>query len=133
VLTTAPDSPPSGKPAGPAAPAAPVRAPGDAPKEGPKKPPAAKEEPKKNAAVVIPPALQDVPVLQDPDLHVLRDPPGRDQAKTLATTDNSNTQFAILALWAAQRYDVPMGRTMNLVVRRFHKATTRLRRTCRAL
>jgi len=34
-------------------------------------------------------------------------------------TDNSNTQFAILALWAARRYDIPMDRTLLLMVRRF--------------
>jgi hypothetical protein len=39
---------------------------------------------------------------------------------TPATTDNSNTHFAILALWAAQRHNVPMKRTLAAVVRRFY-------------
>jgi hypothetical protein len=33
--------------------------------------------------------------------------------------DNSNTQFAILALWAARRHDVPLDKTLELVVLRF--------------
>jgi hypothetical protein len=33
--------------------------------------------------------------------------------------DNSNTQFALLALWAARRHDLPLDRTLNLVVERF--------------
>jgi hypothetical protein len=37
-------------------------------------------------------------------------------------TDNSNTQFAILALWAARRHDMPVRRTLRLVVRRFESS-----------
>ena len=33
--------------------------------------------------------------------------------------DNSTTQFAILGLWAARRYDLPLDRTMALMVRHF--------------
>jgi hypothetical protein len=33
--------------------------------------------------------------------------------------DNSNTQFAMLALWAARRHDVPIARAMALVDQRF--------------
>ncbi len=33
--------------------------------------------------------------------------------------DNSNTQFAILALWAARRYDIHMERTFALMLKRF--------------
>jgi hypothetical protein len=58
-------------------------------------------------------------VFQDPALHVLEDPKDKRNELFLMTTDNSNTQFAILALWTAQRYDVPMNRTLNLIVRRF--------------
>jgi hypothetical protein len=36
-------------------------------------------------------------------------------------SDNSNTQFAILALWAARRHDVPLQRTLALIVQRFRK------------
>jgi hypothetical protein len=33
--------------------------------------------------------------------------------------DNSNTQFAILALWAARKYDVPLDKTLALINKRF--------------
>jgi len=33
--------------------------------------------------------------------------------------DNSNTQFAVLAVWAGQRYDIPIDRSMALVEARF--------------
>jgi hypothetical protein len=40
----------------------------------------------------------------------------------IGMTDNSNTQFAILGLWAAQRHGVPMGPTFRLVVERFERS-----------
>jgi hypothetical protein len=77
----------------------------------------------KNAApkkVVIPNALKVYPVLQDPDLHKLVEPaPAADGKRPFGLTDNSNTQFAILALAAANRWDVPVTHTMELVARRF--------------
>lgn len=73
--------------------------------------------PKPPQNIPIPPHLAGFPVLRDPRLLPVQDPPG-DHGKP-GVTDNSNTQFAILALWTARRYGVPMDRTMNLVVRRF--------------
>lgn len=35
------------------------------------------------------------------------------------TTDNSNSQFATLALWAARRHGIPMERTLTSIARRF--------------
>jgi len=67
----------------------------------------------------IPERIQIFPVVQNPAQHVMVDPLRRPRQPFLATTDNSNTQFAILALWTAQRYDVPMNRTLNLIVRRY--------------
>ena len=55
--------------------------------------------------------LRNVPSLQE-DLRVRQDP-----ASGMA--DNSNTQFAALALWAAQRQDVPVERALALVAKRF--------------
>jgi hypothetical protein len=37
-------------------------------------------------------------------------------------SDNSNTQFAVLALWAARRHGVPVERALALVVRRFRNS-----------
>jgi hypothetical protein len=39
----------------------------------------------------------------------------------IGLTDNSNTQFAILGLWAAHRHGVPAGPTFRLVVERFER------------
>src|SRR5205814_1747136 len=36
-----------------------------------------------------------------------------------ATDDNSNTQFALLALWTARRHDVPTEKTLELAEERF--------------
>ncbi len=68
---------------------------------------------------VIPKRIAMLPVFQDPDLFVMQDPVGKAIDPLLPTTDNSNTQFAILALWRAQQYGIPMKRSLNLVVRRF--------------
>jgi hypothetical protein len=43
--------------------------------------------------------------------------PNRDASES----DNSNTQFAILALWVAKQYDLPLDRTLALIVKRFRK------------
>jgi hypothetical protein len=75
--------------------------------------------PKPDKPFVIPERLQMLTVVQDPAMHILQDPKGKRDDLVVTTTDNSNTQFAMLGLWAAQRYDVPMRRTLNLIVRRF--------------
>src|SRR5207253_1257734 len=36
-----------------------------------------------------------------------------------ATTDNSTTHFAMLGLWTARKYEIPVDRTFTLVNRRF--------------
>jgi hypothetical protein len=77
------------------------------------------EPPKPNKPFDIPGRLRMLTVVQDPALHIMQDPKGKSHNFIVTTTDNSNTQFALLALWAAQRYDVPMHRTLNLIVRRF--------------
>jgi hypothetical protein len=77
------------------------------------------ELPKPPKPYVIPARIARLPVVQDPDLFVMQDPVGQSTDPLLPTTDNSNTQFAILALWRAQQYEVPMKRSLNLIVRRF--------------
>ncbi|HZY87266.1 MAG TPA: hypothetical protein VFE78_20695, partial [Gemmataceae bacterium] len=78
---------------------------------GAPRPPAAK--------VVIPPSLRGLTVFQPPDWLGLLDPPDSRERPLLPTTDNSNSQFAILALWAAQRHGVPMERTLRRVALRY--------------
>jgi hypothetical protein len=78
-----------------------------------------KAAPQQRKRLSIPARLQKLPVVQDPAQHLLQDPAKKAHDLILTTTDNSNTQFAILALWTAQRHGVPMKRTLNLIVRRY--------------
>jgi len=70
----------------------------------------------------IPEALQGLPVLTPPAELALDDPLDKTNEPIWGTTDNSNTQFAMLAIWASRRHGVPVDRTLNLLVRRFHKS-----------
>jgi hypothetical protein len=85
----------------------------------PAKPDAKADARKPTKSYAIPERIKMLPVAQDPEMHVLQDPLGRSGVPYLTTTDNSNTQFAILALWRAQQYDVPTKRSLNLIVRRY--------------
>jgi hypothetical protein len=60
----------------------------------------------------LPPHLQGLPVLR------MR-PESEEQKGQAERSDNSNTQFAILALWAARRHHLPLDRTLALIVKRF--------------
>jgi hypothetical protein len=71
---------------------------------------------------VPPDNLRGLPVFTDPKNLAPRDLPDRPTQPLLPTTDNSNTQFAILALWAARRHDVPLKRTLALIARRYHNS-----------
>ncbi|HJZ55086.1 MAG TPA: hypothetical protein VKE74_09020, partial [Gemmataceae bacterium] len=80
------------------------------------------EDPKKAEAAVIgslPPGIRRMNIFQDPDRLNMQDPEGKGQEAFNGTTDNSNTHFATLGLWAARRHDVPTERTYSLLVRRF--------------
>lgn len=78
-----------------------------------------KEEAKALPPVFIPPQVQGVPAVVDPRRIVLLDPEGRAHEPLMASTDNSNTQFALLALWAARRHNVPVRRSLNLLAVRY--------------
>jgi hypothetical protein len=69
--------------------------------------------------VVIPQSLRGLTVFQRLDWLASRDLPERGEQPLLPTTDNSNSQFAILALWAAQRHGIPMERTLRRVALRY--------------
>jgi hypothetical protein len=75
--------------------------------------------------VSIPPRLRALVIFHNSNDFFKRQdtPPEKGYEAALrayvGTTDNSNTQFALLALWAARRHGVPVERTLNLVVRRF--------------
>jgi hypothetical protein len=94
-------------------------------------PPSAEQPPKpvdpgkpkpKRGKVVIPKELNALPVLQEAAKFGVDDPRGKGDSPPhtgTGSTDNSNTQFAILGLWAAQRHGVPMDRSLRLIVNRF--------------
>src|SRR5205085_2527455 len=63
----------------------------------------------------LPPKVRDLPVVGPPGAGGKIDPKA-------ARDDNSNTQFAIIALWAARRHWVPMERTLALVEDRFRSS-----------
>jgi hypothetical protein len=64
----------------------------------------------------LPAPLSKLALLRgEPDFSVPVDP---NQAQA-NYDDNSNTQFAVLALLTASQYDVPVGRTLALAVKRF--------------
>jgi hypothetical protein len=50
------------------------------------------------------------------------DDPIHQTHSTTTRSDNSNTQFAILAMWAATKYGIPTQRTLELVVKRFRES-----------
>jgi hypothetical protein len=91
-----------------------------------KKKPIAADKPAKadkpNAPVVIPRHLKNLTVFRTNVEPPQRSGKKRGKWEERVSTDNSNTQFAILALWAAQRYDVPARRTMQLMIRRFENS-----------
>jgi hypothetical protein len=64
----------------------------------------------------LPPEVRGLPVVQQP-----KTTPGQPPASAGNRSDNSNSQFAMLGLWIAQRYDVPMERTLNLVDQRYRQ------------
>jgi hypothetical protein len=75
---------------------------------------------KGNAKVTIPANLAQLPVLKQLGLEKGWVEPKEDSdVPLLGKTDNSNSQFALLALWAAHRHGVPTERTMTRVARRY--------------
>ncbi len=69
------------------------------------------------------PSVMGLPVFSDPNelKKEMEAKPGDKDYKPPSDTDNSNTQFAILALLAASKkqYDLPLDRTFALMVMRF--------------
>jgi hypothetical protein len=77
----------------------------------------------------VPRSLQPLTVFQDRKKFTWRESYGSAD-KTggkapdrldIGVTDNSNTQFALLALWVAQRHGIPMRPTFDLLVERFER------------
>jgi hypothetical protein len=77
----------------------------------PEVPPAS---PAPEALPELDPALRNLPVLEYQ--------PGQPLARERGQDDNSNTQFALLAVWAARKYGLPVSRTLALVDARFRSS-----------
>jgi hypothetical protein len=80
-------------------------------KPAPKPPVEDKDKPADAEPPPLPARLKALPVFQDHERLLSR--------RSQTVTDNSNTQFALLGVWVAQRHDVPARRTLALLVRRF--------------
>ncbi len=78
-------------------------------RRGNKKPPPVKKLP----ASQLTQTVRNLPVVQ----NILA---GKPRPVPAGNDDNSNSQFALMALWVARRYDVPVERTMALVLERYH-------------
>jgi hypothetical protein len=82
------------------------------------------------AGMAVPPALQTVPAFRSAAALIWREPPPNTQTvadsavrfSPVGRTDNSNTQFAMLALWVAQRHGVPVLPTFEIMVDRFERS-----------
>jgi hypothetical protein len=74
----------------------------------------------------IPPAFRLYTVFQDPrffDWQEVGDyDPINGGVPLIGITDNSNTQFALMALWVAQKQGIPMEPTFRLLVERFERS-----------
>jgi hypothetical protein len=66
--------------------------------------------------------MKNLPVLQKPS-RLPQIEQSQDRNKPIwGLTDNSNTHFALLAIWAARRHAVPVEKTLKLLVRRFESS-----------
>jgi hypothetical protein len=71
-----------------------------------------------------PATVSNLPVFHPASRVLLGDPQGKSH-DSRGTTDNSNSQFAMLALWAVRRHGVPMDRTLRLIAQRFKTSQNR--------
>jgi hypothetical protein len=74
-------------------------------------------------ALHVPRELKPLTVFQDSKKNRWVEPRSSELSRHsqlfVGTTDNSNTQFAMLGLWVAQRYGIPVEPTFHLMVERF--------------
>ena len=80
------------------------------------------EKARAEAVAGLPARFRGLPVFQDPDKLKWEDPKDKTQEPVGGTTDNSNTHFAVLGLWAARRHDVPVDRSFTLLARRYRSS-----------
>ncbi len=87
-----------------------------------KREPVPASESKAKGTVTIPPRLKFLPCFTPFGTYPLADPDPKETSRPpfLGRTDNSTTQFALLALWAARRHNIPCTRTGAMTFMRFH-------------
>ncbi len=71
------------------------------------------------AIAALPVGMKRYPAFLDPTQLILEDPKDKGSDPVTPTTDNSNTHFAMLGLWAARKHDVPTDRSFSLLARRY--------------
>ncbi|HEX4613813.1 MAG TPA: hypothetical protein VH092_36870, partial [Urbifossiella sp.] len=71
------------------------------------------------ATAKLTPGVRGLPVYTDPARVQLVEPKDKRDIPVNGTTDNSNTHFATIGLWAARRHEVPTERSFALLTRRF--------------
>lgn len=82
------------------------------------------------AGMAAPPLLQALPAFRAGSALIGREPPenahtiaeSAERVSLVGRTDNSNTQFALLGLWAAQRHGVPAEPPFEILVQRFERS-----------
>lgn len=77
------------------------------------------EKARTNALSGLTPAMKRWPVFVPANQLALTDPADRRAELVTPTTDNSNTHFAMLAMWAARKHDFPAERSLALLAQRF--------------
>ncbi len=80
------------------------------------------EKARTSALASLTPAMKQWSVFQNPNQVVLGDPKDKPSEPFRATTDNSNTHFAMLAIWAARKHDMPVERSLLLLAQRFRSS-----------
>jgi hypothetical protein len=77
------------------------------------------EKAKTAALAALPQTMKRMPVFLDLNELQLTEPKEKRNEILNPTTDNSNTHFAMLAVWAARKHDVPVERSLVLLANRF--------------
>ncbi|HSQ55004.1 MAG TPA: hypothetical protein VLM40_04590, partial [Gemmata sp.] len=85
--------------------------------------PASNFDPEKARAAAIaslPKGMKQLPVFGGRGGIALEaDPKDKRNDPIVGTTDNSNTHFAMLAMWAARKHEIPVERSLELLANRF--------------
>jgi hypothetical protein len=80
------------------------------------------EKARTSAISALPANMKRWSVFQGQDQVVIADPKDKNSEPFGATTDNSNTHFATLAMWAARKHDIPVERSLTLLAQRFRNS-----------